>query len=464
MKTRWLVWVVLTVFVSSATATPALAAQGDRIVRTKNGLVGSLVINTVCRLLGCTVVGSLDTPPGQAQPSSLFLVRGLVDTVVTLLMSLLGIASIEPDVLVPLRLPTPSAGEPPAPDGLWQRTPMTYYGTVAWEGYLDQPAAEIVGVRDTHCGLEATGGGIVAVIDSGVDPDHPLLKPVLVGGYDFTRDVPGGNEMADLGQASVAVLDNAYRVNQASVAVLDQASVAVLDDSDHSAFGHGTMVAGVVHLVAPTARIMPLKAFGADGKGYTSAILRAIYYATNNGAKVLNMSFSNPTSSPEIKRALENATSHGVIAVASAGNDASSSLVYPAALDNVMGVASTSNDDRRSSFSNYGSQQVFVAAPGEAIITAYPWSSYAAGWGTSFSTPIVAGEAALLVGMKSTASPSQVSWAVSKAKPLLSFSLGYGRADLPLGMQAGRVLWPNASRSPVPDTCATANVDWSPAQ
>jgi thermitase len=221
-------------------------------------------------------------------------------------------------------------------------------------------------------------------------------------------------------------------------------------------------VAGVVHLVAPTARIMPLKAFGANGQGYTSDILRAIYYATNRGAKVLNMSFSRPTSSNEIKKAIDNATNRGLIAVASVGNDGSSSLTYPSALANVMGVASTSNGDLRSIFSNYGSQQVWVAAPGEAIVTTYPWGSYAAGWGTSFSTPIVAGEAALLVGLKSTATYSQVSSAISQAKPLTS-SLGYGRVDLLKAIQAGRSLWPTAPRSPVPASCSGANVDWTPA-
>jgi subtilisin family serine protease len=390
----------------------------------------------------------------------LFLVRGLVDTVVTLLLSLLGIASIEPDL--PVSLKATSSSDLPVPDGLWKRTPMTYYGTVGWEGYLDQPAGDIVGISDAHCNLFATGGGIVAVIDSGVDPNHPALKPVLTQGYDFVNGVAGGSEMSDLGQASVAVLDGVYRVNQASVAVLDQASVAVLDDPDHAAFGHGTMVAGIVHLVAPGAKIMPLKAFGADGQGYTSDILRAIYYATQKGAKVLNMSFSRPTSSPELNRALDNATNKGLIAVAAVGNDNSSSLMYPAALANVMGVASTSNNDVRSSFSNYGAQQVWVAAPGEAIITTYPWGSYAAGWGTSFSTPIVSGEAALLVGLRSTATYSQASWAVSKAKPLSS-SLGYGRVVFDNAIQAGRGLWPTAPKSPVPDTCASANIDWSPA-
>jgi subtilisin family serine protease len=339
---------------------------------------------------------------------------------------------------------------------------MSYYGTVAWEGYLVQPAGGIIRLADTHCGLEVTGAGIVAVIDSGVDPGHPTLQPVLTQGWDFTRDVAGGDEMADLGQASVAVRDGAYRVNQSSVAVLDQASVALLDDQAHVAFGHGTMVAGIVHLAAPTAQIMPLKAFHADGQGYTSDILRAIYYATWKGAKILNMSFSSPTSSPEIGRALYYATSQGLVSVASVGNDGSASLVYPAAFGKVMGVASTSNDGTRSSFSNYGAAQVWVAAPGEGIITTYPWSSYAAGWGTSFSTPFVSGAAALLVGMEGTADYDQVSQAVSHANPLTS-DLGYGRLDLYQAVLAGRALWPGAPPSPVPGTCSSLGVDWSPA-
>ncbi len=64
--------------------------------------------------------------------------------------------------------------------------------------------------------------------------------------------------------------------------------------------------------------------------------------------------------------------------------------------------------------------------------------------------------------MRGTASYSQASWAISKAKPLTS-NLGYGRVDLFKGIQAGRGLWPTAPRSPVPDTCASSNIDWSPA-
>src|SRR5207245_9418907 len=101
MRTRWVVCLVVALSLASLAA-PAAAAQGDKIVRTKSGLDGLKVINALCLLRGCTVVGSLDTLPGQTHPSSLFMVRGLVDCVLHLTLSLLGIASIEPDLPVAL--------------------------------------------------------------------------------------------------------------------------------------------------------------------------------------------------------------------------------------------------------------------------------------------------------------------------------------------------------------------------
>src|SRR5713226_202357 len=100
MRTKWLVCVVLAMFLASLAA-PAVAAQGDKIVRTK-ALDGLPIITAACKLLGCTVLLSLDTLPGSTAPSSLFLVRGLVDSVLTLVLSLLGLAAVEPDLPVGL--------------------------------------------------------------------------------------------------------------------------------------------------------------------------------------------------------------------------------------------------------------------------------------------------------------------------------------------------------------------------
>ena len=470
MKSRWIVGLILAAFVFS-TSPAAMAAEGDKIVRTKS-VTGLPVVKAACAILDCEVVGALDVLPGSTQPSSLFLVRGLLNNTVNFLLSLLGLAQIEEDL--PVAVAENGWGSDQATtavldqqttavlDQLWDRTPMSYYGSTAWQSYLRQPAAQIIRLRDTHCDLRSTGGGIVAVIDTGVDLDHPTLKPFLVQGVDFTGGTGNGDEKNGVTQATTAVLDGTNWVNGSTAAGLDQATTAVLDDPKQAAFGHGTMVAGVVHLVAPSAKIMPVKAFKSDGTAFTSDILRAIYYSVNKGAKVLNMSFSRPTPSLEMKLALDYAALRGVVTVASAGNEGTSQLRYPAAYDNVIGVAATTNDDVRSSYSNYGSQLVTAAAPGDGVITTYPWGTFAATWGTSFSTPMVSGAAALLVGIQGNASPTQVTAAVKKAKPLTS-DLGAGRLQLYQTVAYGRSLWPSGASSAVPATCGAGDVDWTEA-
>src|SRR5712691_5515187 len=96
MRTKWVVCVVLAMFFASLAA-PAVAGQGDKIVRTV-AADGLPVITAACKVLGCTVLLSLDTVPGSTGPSSLFLVRGLVDSVLTFALRLLGLASVEPDL------------------------------------------------------------------------------------------------------------------------------------------------------------------------------------------------------------------------------------------------------------------------------------------------------------------------------------------------------------------------------
>jgi subtilisin family serine protease len=103
-------------------------------------------------------------------------------------------------------------------------------------------------------------------------------------------------------------------------------------------------------------------------------------------------------------------------------------LVYPASFGGVDGIGSTSNTDARSTFSNFGSGTVMLAAPGEGIITSYPGGNYAAGWGTSFSTPMVAGAAALVLQAKPASRPGDITNALSKARPISD--MGYGRLDL----------------------------------
>jgi subtilisin family serine protease len=258
-----------------------------------------------------------------------------------------------------------------------------------------------------------------------------VLKSVIVPGYDFTRGEAGpGSEMADVNQSTAAVVDGTpVRVNGTTFAVVNQSTAAVVDGGGHSAFGHGTMVAGIIHLVAPRATIMSLKAFGSNGFGYTSDVVRAMYYAVRSNASAINMSFSIPESSRELARAVTFAVNRGVICVASAGNSGTTSVVYPAGFNKVMAIASTDINDKRSSFSNYGEKYIWVAAPGEGVITTYPFGTYAAGWGTSFSTPFVTGTAALLMDIEPNSNQVTAAKRIAHAKQL-ERDLGNGRLDV----------------------------------
>src|SRR5260370_10698497 len=114
--------------------------------------------------------------------------------------------------------------------GLYDTTPVNYYGTSVWDGYANQPAVQIINLpaEQSQRSFNATGTGIVAVIDTGVDPTHPVLQGVLVQGRDFTRNQDGGSELADINQSSMAVGNGAY------VAQVHQSSMAVVNDEGAS--------------------------------------------------------------------------------------------------------------------------------------------------------------------------------------------------------------------------------------
>src|SRR5260370_21764191 len=125
------------------------------------------------------------------------------------------------------------------------------------------------------------------------------------------------------------------------------------------------MVMGIIHLVAPTAMLMPLKAFHSDGTALLSDILRAIYYGVQNNANVINMSFDTKANSAELKKALDYADQQGVICAASAGNDGTQETVYPAAFQSdVMGLASTTDQDTSTSYAEFGESNVLCADQG----------------------------------------------------------------------------------------------------
>ncbi len=430
-----LLWLGLVVLL--ATSLAAGAIQDEYILRCSPTAVSGVVSRH-----GMTLVRSLEE-----STYGVYLVRGPAGAAPIQYMSEVSadpdVAAVEPngDVVVPESPVGPQLNQSTASilDTLANRTVISFFGSPVLSSYVHQPAAVLIRNAEAHQ-FFATGTGIVAVIDTGVDPNHPVLQASLVPGFDFTRNVAGiPSEFADLSQSTASILDQSTAsildqntivvLNQSTASILDQSTARILDTTQvPQAFGHGTMLAGIIHLVAPTAQIMPLKAFKANGTSNVFDILRAIYYAVDHGAKVINMSFSLVSPSPEFLQAVNFATESGVICVSSAGNMGKKTLVFPAAYKNVLGIASTNNLDVRSTFSNFGAALVHLAAPGEGIITTYPGKHYAAGWGTSFSTPFVSGAAALLLQVEPAITQVHVFDGLSHAR-LLSRDLGWGRLD-----------------------------------
>ncbi|MBI2965284.1 MAG: S8 family serine peptidase [Chloroflexi bacterium] len=234
-----------------------------------------------------------------------------------------------------------------------------------------QPA--LAQIRAKEARAVARGDGItVAVIDTGVYLNHWYLAGALAAdGIDL---IDGGapNDVGD----GIDNNGNGY--------------------SDEGV-GHGTFIAGLVHLVAPGARILPVRAMDDEGAGWSFIVAEGIYRAVDAGADVINLSLSVPERSMVLQEALDYAERQGVVVVAAVGNDGEKLSLYPAADRSVTGVAAVDALNRKAEFSNYGNSSVSVAAPGVDLYGPYPAGAGFAWWsGTSFSTGLVAGEAALV--------------------------------------------------------------------
>jgi subtilisin family serine protease/subtilase family serine protease len=244
--------------------------------------------------------------------------------------------------------------------------------------------------------LEGNSTVTVAVIDSGVDYTHPDLAANYAGGDDFV--FLDGDPMDDHGHGT-------------HVAGTIAAAMGNLTGAPERAEG----VVGV----APNARIRAYKVCRDDGTCDDFAIQQAIARAITDGANVINMSLGDTAYSESLDEAVQDAWNAGLVIVAGAGNNGTTELFYPAALQNVISVAAFDEYHRRPSFSNYG-PWVDIAAPGTVIMSTYPMtscgSSTAAGdtgcytWnsGTSMATPHVAGAAALVWSRNDVTSNSQV--------------------------------------------------------
>jgi subtilisin family serine protease len=284
----------------------------------------------------------------------------------------------------------------------------------------------------------------VAVIDTAIDSTHPVLSGVIDAGFDAIKNTPGPIGVSQetspfVDQETSPFVDAAgnYVINQETSPFVDQETSPFVDqetspfvDKIPPGFGHGTMVAGIVHLVAPNVRIVPVRAFDDNGSGTIADVIQAINWAVAHDADVINMSFSAPQNSKELEAAIQNAIDANVICVASVSNSASPSPVYPAAIKNVIGVGATKDDDTAAAFSDNGSD-VALAAPGVAIYSPYPNNAYASASGTSFATPFVAGTAALLKSIDRNMKPSVAAATLDAgANSTTGFKKKVGRLDV----------------------------------
>src|SRR5262249_55824791 len=146
----------------------------------------------------------------------------------------------------------------------------------------------------------------------------------------FIDERRGTDELQDLDPATAALLlqrggrvassDPTVLLNPATVARLDPSVVSLMSMKPSLYFGHGTLVSGLIRIIAPTAYIIPLKVFDASGTGTSFRIAKAVVYAANQGARVINMSFSLESPSPLVDDALEFAAQQNVVLIASIGN------------------------------------------------------------------------------------------------------------------------------------------------
>lgn len=211
----------------------------------------------------------------------------------------------------------------------------------------------------------------VAILDTGIDQDHPDLSSKIVAQNNCTTS---------------STLDDLYGhgTHVAGIAA--------------AATNNGTGVAGIGY----NASLMNAKGLGDDGSGYYSWLANCIVWAADSGANVINMSLGGSAKSQTLQNAVNYAWNRNVVLVAAAGNSGNSAPSYPAYYTNVIAVAATDQNDQKPSWSSYG-KWVDVAAPGVSIYSTLPNHTNVIGplnygtlSGTSMATPHVAGLAALV--------------------------------------------------------------------
>jgi len=235
------------------------------------------------------------------------------------------------------------------PNGLYE--PM---GGVDWWMASEAWAEETTGT------LGAGAKVTVAVIDTAIDATHPALAGKVTTGYNVL-DSTTNTQSSGIGQD--------WHGTASSGRVLDGAGDANVE-------------------------IMPIQVFGTSGGATWSTIIKAINYAVDNGAQVINMSLGGMVGSPLVQQAIDRAVEKGIVVVASAGNHGTQQPAYPASMNGVISVAATNEGGRKASFSAYGST-VDISAPGDTM-RLLSHGGYRTARGTSFSAPFITGMLAML--------------------------------------------------------------------
>ncbi len=291
--------------------------------------------------------------------------------------------------------------------------------------YLQQDYLAAIGAPDAWA-LQHSGDGegvLIAIVDSGIDYNHPELIPQLAINFDDEffdgRDNDGSGCPDDIVGCNFVSLSTADPSCGYTAA---PPNWRTLDDE-----GHGTFVAGVAAAsgdnavgitgVAPRAGLLPVKVLDCTATGRISDAAAGIRYAADRGADVINISFGTPNDSPALREAVEYAQARGAVVVASAGNDGSRGITYPAAYPGVISVAASGvapasggpvEYRRAASFARFG-PGIDYLAPGVDLVSTIPeqvcgtnrWEcvlpGYARGTGSSFATPVVAGAVAVML-------------------------------------------------------------------
>ena len=250
-------------------------------------------------------------------------------------------------------------------------------------------------------------GVIIAVIDTGVDYNHPDLVDNM---WVNTSEIPD-NGLDDDGNGYI---DDVHGWNFSSI---DTLLLGLPENDPMDYFGHGTHVAGIIGATGNNGvgvvgvnwnvRIMAVNFLGAVGMGLTSDAILALEYAWQNGARVSNNSWGGGAFSQALQDAIQIAGMNGHLFVAAAGNSASDNDAlpfYPSSYDlpYVVSVAASDLNDQLASFSCFGKNSVDLAAPGDSILSTYLSGQYVNMSGTSMATPFVSGAAALLLSQDST--------------------------------------------------------------